>query len=194
MAQLPIYGYQGGKTKKVVGQAVVDDDLPTLQQHSWYMWGPYAATSIQGTKKHLYYFVWEHHHGPDSVPDGLYLDHLNQDKLDNRIANVVLVDDRVKQANAPKHRDNTSGYKDVFRQKSGKFTAVVKRDYRPNYFGNYSTAEEAAYAVNLGYQLLHPEVPAPNPTVESLLTSHQKMTVDTNVQRLSRPDREPGKA
>jgi len=191
MAQLQIHGYADDKTKKVVAVSEIDDAvLPLAEQHSWFMTGEYAATSIKGVVKYLHYFVWEHFEGTDSVPEDLQLDHLNQKKLDNRIANLVFVDYRVKQANAPKHVDNTSGYKSVNEGK-GKFQAAVKRDNRIIYLGRYSTAEEAAYAVNVGYAELHPEVPTPNAEVERLLSPEQKLSVEANVQRLRRPDRQP---
>lgn len=192
MAQLPIHGYPNGTTKEIVGYSLIDDEIqPLVEQHSWFMNGEYAASSIQGVLKILHHFVWEYYQGPDSVPDDQYLDHLNQDKLDNRFDNLVLVNDRVKQANAPKHRDNTSGYKGVSQQHDGRYAATVGRDNKLNYLGRYATAEEAAYAVNLGYVQLHPEVPIPNPSVETLLRPERKAAVEANVQRLTRPGRRP---
>lgn len=194
MAQLPIHGYPNGKTKEVVGHTIVDDEiLPLVKDLSWYMGGQYAATSIKGVQKYLHYFVWEHFEGPDSIPDDLQLDHLNQDKLDNRIANLVFVENRVKQANAPKRVDNTSGYKSVCERK-GKYYAGLRRDTRFVHLGSYATVEEAAYAVNLGYAKLHPEVPTPNLEAEALLTAEQKITVEANVQRLTRPGRLPNQS
>ncbi|MFN4259521.1 MAG: HNH endonuclease [Gemmataceae bacterium] len=195
MAQLKIYGYAEDKTKKVVAVSEIDDAvLPLAERHSWFMVGEYAAASINGATKPLHYFVWEHFKSPDSVPDELQLDHLNQNKLDNRIENLVFVNDRVKQANAPKHRDNTSGFKGVSQQNDGRFCAIVGRDNKQNYLGRYATSEEAAYAVNLGYAKLHPEVPTPNLEADALLTAEQKMTVEGNVQRLTRPGRLPNQS
>ncbi len=192
MAQLQIHGYAADKSKKVVAVSEVDEELlPVAEQHSWYLAGEYAATSVNGVVKYLHYFVWEHFEGADTIPDDLQLDHRNQNKLDNRLENLEFVDTRVKQANAPKHRDNTSGYKGVSQQANGRFGSFVRRDYKLHYFGSYATAEEAAYAVNLGYLELHPEVPTPNAGAESLLSPEQKLTVGANVQRLRRPDRQP---
>lgn len=192
MAQLQIHGYADDKTKKVVAVSEIDDAiLPLAERHSWFMSGEYATATIAGAGKRLHYFVWEHYEGPDSVPDDLQLDHLNQNKLDNRIENLVFVNDRVKQANAPKHRDNTSGFKGVTLQTDGRYSAIVKKDTNTHYLGRYSTSEEAAYAINLGYATLHPEVPTPNVEAEAALTAEQKMTVEANVQRLTRPGRLP---
>lgn len=194
MAQLPIHGYPNGKTKEVVGHTIVDDEiLPLAKNLSWFMNGEYAATSINGVQKQLHYFVWEHFEGPDSIPEDLQLDHLNQDKLDNRIANLVFVDKRVKQANAPKRSDNTSGYKDVAEQR-GRFIAKVQRDKRQIYLGSYLTVEEAAFAVNLGYAKFHPEVPTPNATVNTVLSPEKRLAVEANFERLMRPDRQPHQA
>lgn len=195
MANLPVSGRLNGKNKQVVGSVIVDDDLvPALTQFTWTGTPEgYAFRNLPngGGTQYLHYFVWEHHHGQDSVPDGLFLDHRNQDKRDNRIANLEVVDARVKQANAPKFSNNTSGYKDVASRPNGRFQAQVGRDNKVRHAGLYSTALEAAYAVNIAYEILHPEVPAPNLIPQDALTDEQMAAVEDNVRRLLRPDREP---
>ena len=88
----------------------------------------------------------------------MFLDHKDQNKRDNRIDNLEVVNARVKQANAPKHSDNTSGFKDVFELPNGRFRVAVSREGNLVYGGMYATAVEAAYAVNLLYERLHPEI------------------------------------
>jgi hypothetical protein len=195
MALLPVTGRRSGKNKQVIGHVVVDDDLlPILQQYAWTAHPEgYAYRQLPGGDgvQFLHYFVWEHHHGQDSVPEDLFLDHRNQDKRDNRITNLEIVDARVKQANAPKRADNTSGYKDVSPLPNGRFSARVRRDYDQWYVGCYPTALEAAYAVNIAYEILHPEVPTPNLIPQDALTDEQMAAIEDNVHRLLRPDRQP---
>lgn len=195
MANLPVTGRRNGKNKQVVGTVIVDDDLlPVIQQHTWTGTAEgYAVRRLpqSGGIQFLHYYVWELKNGPDSVPDGMYLDHFNQDKRDNRLDNLRVVDDRVKNANAPKHSDNTSGYKDVVAIPNGRFKAQVSRDNVGRYVGHYATDIEAAYAVNIAYEVLHPEVPVPNLIPQDALTDEQLAAVEDNVHRLLRPDREP---
>lgn len=197
MADLEVTGRRNGKNKQVVGTVIVDDDLlPLLQQFTWTSLPEgYAVRQIPkgGGIQYLHYFVWEHQHGPDSVPDEMFLDHRNQDKRDNRLWNLEVVNGRVKQANAPKHSDNTSGYKGVTAAPNGRFISQVSRDAVVNYVGTYATALEAAYAVNIAYEMLHPEVPTPNLIPEDALTDGELASVEANVRRLLRPDREPHK-
>lgn len=195
MAHLDVYGRRDGKNKQVVGQVTVDDELlPKLSAFHWTSHPEgYAHRWIPETKasQYLHYFVWEHHNGVDSVPDDKYLDHLNQDKRDNRIENLVIVDGRVKQANAPKFSNNTTGYKDVGARPNGRFEAAVSGNNKQRYIGYYATLEEAAHAVNIAYEILHPEVPTPNVLPQDALTDDQMNAVEDNVRRLLRPDRKP---
>jgi len=192
MAILNVTGRRNNRNLQVVGQVIVDDDLlPTLQQYVWtgskagYVTRRVRQANGRNKVQTLHYFVWEHHHGANSVPRGLFVDHLNQDKSDNRIGNLVLANGRVKQANAPKHSDNTTGYKEVSQdRRSRKFVAKIGRDYRQKYVGTYGTAEEAAQAVNVGYGILHPEVPTPNALPPNALSPQQMAAVAANVRRL----------
>jgi hypothetical protein len=191
-----VFGRRDGKNRQVVGKVVVDEDmLPIVGQYVWTA-SPegYAFRRIRETGgiQFLHYFVWEYHHPGEEIPDGLFLDHRNQDKRDNRIGNLEFVNARVKQANAPKHMDNTTGYKDVVMRPTGGFQARVTRDHVKQNAGSYASALEAAYAVNLAYEILHPEVPLPpNMIPQDALTEEEMVSVENNVRRLFRPDRQP---
>jgi hypothetical protein len=196
MATLDVTGRRNGKNKQVVDQVIVDDELlPELKKYTWSGTPEgYAFRSLPngGGLQYLHYFVWEHCHGVDDVPEDMFLDHKNQNKRDNQIANLQVVNDRVKNANAPKRSDNTSGFKDVFELPNGRFSANVRRDTKLVYGGGYATAVEAAYAVNLMYERLHPEIESPpNLLAQDALTDEQYAAVEANVERLLRPDRKP---
>ena len=55
--------------------------------------------------------VWVLHNG--EIPEGLYIDHMNGDKQDNRISNLRLVDKQGNSRNCKLREDNTSGVKGV---------------------------------------------------------------------------------
>lgn len=49
----------------------------------------YLHVRIDGQHKLLHRLIWEHVHGP--IPKGMYIDHINGVKNDNRISNLRLV-------------------------------------------------------------------------------------------------------
>lgn len=74
------------------------------------------------------------------------LDHINQNKLDNRIENLRLVN--VSKNNANRNlKPNKSGYRGVYPNKD-KWIAQISIDGRPKALGRYTTREEAALAYN----------------------------------------------
>ena len=60
--------------------------------------------------------IWEAFHGP--IPKGMYVDHINRDRADNRLVNLRLVTIEQSQANRGTNSRNTSGHKWVDWDKS----------------------------------------------------------------------------
>lgn len=195
MAMLDVWGPKKGKIRKVVGQVIVDKRLlQELEQFTW-IGTPdgYAYRTLPngGKIQSLHNYVYEKH-GKGTVPRGLFLDHANQNKRDNRLRNLQVVDAIGKQANAPKHRDNTSGYKDVIAKRKGTFEATVSRDNKPRYVGTYETRIDAAHAVNYAYKKLHPEIKIrQNKLPRAALTAVRRAAIEANVDRLLRRERKP---
>lgn len=86
-------------------------------------------------KLHRLVFLW--HHG--WLPK--YLDHINGDKLDNRIENLRPVNGRQNNANRGVHGNNKTGYRGVcFHKLTGKWQATLCG----RYLGLFDTAQEAS--------------------------------------------------
>lgn len=79
-------------------------------------------------------------------PDGCYVDHINQDKLDNRINNLRFVSPIQSATNMPLKSDNTSGYTGVHKTKQGTYRAYITVKKRRIELGTYKTIEEARRA------------------------------------------------
>lgn len=94
--------------------------------------------------------------GVDVVGDRV--DHINQDKLDNRLSNLRLASQSQNMCNRGKTSANTSGYKGVFfHPQTGKWRACVKKDYKQYYLGLFQDKKDAARAYNKAAVNLHGE-------------------------------------
>ena len=87
--------------------------------------------------------AWLYVHG-EWPGQGLDIDHINGDGLDNRIANLRLATRSQNIANSKAHRDNATGFKGVsFNREKQKFEAYIYHDGRQRSLGYHDTAEEA---------------------------------------------------
>lgn len=85
--------------------------------------------------------AWAVHYGEWPEKD---IDHINQDKGDNRICNLRLATDQENLRNIPKFSTNTSGYKGVsLIKKTGKWNARISTGSEYKSLGNFDTPEDA---------------------------------------------------
>lgn len=106
----------------------------------------YRQIGIDGVRYMAHRLVWLLHHG--AFPDkGMVIDHVNGDKLDNRIENLRRVSFKHNLWLARKVRAGSKScllgvsYKKDSRAKP--WQATIYRDGKSNYLGLYATAEEA---------------------------------------------------
>ena len=79
-------------------------------------------------------------------PDGV-IDHINHNRLDNRIVNLRCTDQAGNMRNCIKPRkDNTTGYRGVSKHACGKFTARIQTKGEYKHLGLFERAEDAALA------------------------------------------------
>jgi len=95
----------------------------------------YCKIGIDRKLYRAHRLVWLHVHG--SWPDG-EIDHINQDKGDNRIENLRSVDRRTNARNVPIRKDNTSGHVGI-RPRGNSFRAFIGNSL----LGTFATLEEA---------------------------------------------------
>lgn len=127
--------------------AIVDDcDFERLAKEKWHQHNcGYAVRRPRGVKA-IYM-----HREVIACPDGLEIDHINRDPLDNRRCNLRAVPHHVNLANRPKQKNNTTGFKGVFLDKRAKNHQkkwyVIKRvNKKVHCLGSFYTAEEASAA------------------------------------------------
>lgn len=81
-------------------------------------------------------------------PEGLVIDHINGDRLDNRIDNLRLATYSQNSANAKRHSRNTSGLKGASRvlkngRWGGRWQSSITYQGRQMHLGSFGTKEEA---------------------------------------------------
>ena len=132
-----------GKTTKVGKK-----DYNTLSIYKWHTscWG-YAARAtklINGKRK--YEFM---HHYILPKKDGLQIDHINGDKLDNRRVNLRYCTELQNHSNVDKRTSNTSGFKGVYWHKlSKKWGAEIGYKRKRYHLGLFKDKIIAASAYN----------------------------------------------
>lgn len=78
-------------------------------------------------------------------PQGLSVDHINGNPLDNRRSNLRVATHAQNMANRKSHKNNTSGFRGVYRAKN-RYRAEIKHQGKKIRLGSFATAEEAGAA------------------------------------------------
>lgn len=103
--------------------------------------------------------IWEMTNG--DIPDGLFIDHINGDRSDNRIDNLRLVTKLGNSMNSSIRKDNKTGIVGVaIYKRTGKWRASInfkKNQMHLGFFDNFISACEARIVaeVSMGYHPNH---------------------------------------
>jgi len=91
-----------------------------------------------------------------SAPDGVHVDHINHDGLDNRRDNLRLCNVSENIMNAQKRSDNKSGFKGVSWEKIGrKWRAQIRSRGKKIHLGSFDSPEDAHQAYSRASQEMH---------------------------------------
>ena len=105
----------------------------------------YRAIGIDQRAYKAHRLIWLYHYG--EWPEN-HIDHVNQDRLDNRIENLRDVTNAENQKNRRINSDNTSGFTGVLWYKSSsKWAGRVKHEGKQIHLGMFADKEDAALAV-----------------------------------------------
>lgn len=105
--------------------------------------GRYVMVRIDGRAYPLHQIIWFLHHG--CIPKEI--DHINQDKHDNRIENLRACSRRQNTGNTTLRTTNTSGYKGAFfARHANKWRASIKVNTRAIHLGYFNDPLDAARA------------------------------------------------
>ena len=84
--------------------------------------GRYVYACVDRRQVGLHRLIWIWHHG--AIPDGMFIDHIDQNPFNNRIENLRLVTLIENARNRPVSKNNTSGVTGVWFDK-GKWRAAI---------------------------------------------------------------------
>lgn len=143
-------------------EAIIDvEDVPLVAGYNWCAVvrprSVYAASTLRRDGKQRIILM---HRAIMGGPDGIEVDHINGDGLDNRkrdkTNNLRLATKSQNQCNSRNRADNTSGRKGVsWHKQRGKWAAQIALDGKKQHLGLFETIEQAAIAYAEASARLH---------------------------------------
>jgi hypothetical protein len=144
MKQIPLNG-KHGKGKFAL---VDDDDYEELMQYKWNS-NP-DGYAIRGVRIDGDYINIKMHRVIINCNKGLFVDHINHNKLDNRKDNLRACTLRQNAMNSIPRNSCSSIYKGVsFHKVNKKWVAYININMKYTYLGSFNTELEAAKAYNI---------------------------------------------
>lgn len=148
------FGYKSGNRIEVVGESAIISvygrgfrlkaecfidacDVDLVKNFRWNLYNGYVAEHKENKRIHRVIL--------GESADGLQVDHIDWNPLNNRRSNLRLVTSMENQWNTRLTKRNKSGFKGVSKS-LGKWRADTRVDKLPVYIGTYDTPKEAALA------------------------------------------------
>ena len=105
----------------------------------------YETVNLRGFGISIHRFIWECYNG--EIPDGLMIDHIDSNKLNNDIVNLRLVNIALNNQNRVKRKGCTSRYRGVVWDKDRrKWVAKLSINNRTKMLGRFDDEKKAARA------------------------------------------------
>lgn len=106
----------------------------------------YRVLQINGKNLRAHRIIWEMHNG--KIPKGIEIDHINHDRLDNRLENLRLVTPSENRHNQTMRTDNTSGLTGVsWYKRRGKWLARLRVNGKGRHLGYFDDLEFAGLVI-----------------------------------------------
>lgn len=149
-----------GKAYLQVGQerTLVDECLWHRLNSMWWTINNhgYVTGSFDGSTVQLHLYVMKLNNIKFSFKDGDLIDHINQNRLDNRFCNLRVNSDSGNAHNKKKLEGTTSTFKGVhFFPRDNNWMAQINCNHKYHYIGYFDTEAEAAIAYNIKAKALY---------------------------------------
>ena len=127
-------------------ECLVDDDKwhDLTYNISWCYSNGYALTHLDGEMKLIQRYLYEQYKPEENI-DNLKIDHINRNRLDNRMSNLEPVTDGISMYN--REIKNKYGYRGI-EKKGNKYSANFRYEGQTYRTKSFDTVEEAALAYN----------------------------------------------
>ena len=150
IAYMPIY-YENGELKETV---IIDtEDIERIKKHKWNQQnnGKHIEGYVNGKVIQLHRFIM------NEDKDGIIIDHINRNPLDNRKCNLRRCNSQQNCCNRKTHNKNKLKVKNVRQRKDGKYEVNICKNYKQIYIGVYDSLEEAIVERDKALKKLHGE-------------------------------------
>lgn len=128
-------------------------NIDLLQNKRWYMYGlddyPICNNSKEinnGKQTRLHILVAKRKYNFDTIPENLYVDHINRCKYDNRECNIRLVTIQYNCINKSVSKNSISGFTGIRKLPNGKYRPQLMINGKTHTFGTYEKIEDAITA------------------------------------------------
>jgi len=140
-----------GKKKEIVSYLIIDEiDFDMCSNYNIYLnFAGYPAIKLDKKPVAIHRLILQ-------APTGTCIDHINHDKCDARRCNLRIASPQENASNLKLAKNNTSGYRGVYKTKHGRWKATVRHFGKEIYCGVYDDIKDAAQAAankraELGY-------------------------------------------
>lgn len=108
----------------------------------------YKIVTFNSKSYRLHRLIWIYVFG--HIPENFYIDHINGNKIDNRLENLRLATNSQNQQNRPAPKNSTSGYRGItWHKQAKKWMARICCNKKRITIGFFDTAEQAYAAYKI---------------------------------------------
>lgn len=137
-------------TKEPVSVKIDTEDWKRVSRYRWHKYPScrYVQASVNNKTISISRFIMK-------AVEGVSIDHINGDRLDNRKSNLRVCSHAANMKNRKPNKNGKSSYKGVIILPNGRYRAKIDSDGKRYGLGVYPTERDAVVAYNAAAKVLH---------------------------------------